>query len=109
MSFTDEWTEWKWIKQLKCIWNTISTKIKTTEYNCCLQHSLCTTTQKMKSWIWHHSEWIMNMIQKYDEIHKIMNHRVKSDFEYYWDKETALRSNEKIWQTDRKEKKEKSF
>jgi hypothetical protein len=30
-----------------------------------------------------------------------MNYRVKSDFEYHWDKETALRFNEKTWQTER--------
>jgi hypothetical protein len=29
-----------------------------------------------------------------------MNHRVKSDFEYHWDQETASRSNEKTWQTE---------
>jgi molybdenum cofactor biosynthesis enzyme MoaA len=44
---------------------------------------------------------------KYNEIHEIINHKVKSNFKHCQNQETASRSNEKTWQTDRKENRSK--
>jgi hypothetical protein len=55
-------------------------KIRTTEYNCCWQHSLCTITHKMKPQKKHHFEQIMNITQRYDKNCKHTNHKVRKQY-----------------------------
>jgi hypothetical protein len=55
-------------------------KIRTTEYNCCQQHSLCTITHKMKPQKKHHFEQIMNITWRYDKNCKHTDHKTRKQY-----------------------------
>jgi hypothetical protein len=65
---------------LKRTWDTMSIEIRTTEYNCCQQHSLCTITHKMKPQKKHHFEQIMNITQRYDKNCKHTDHKARKQY-----------------------------
>jgi hypothetical protein len=83
-------------------------RIRTTEYNCCWQHSLCTITQNEtteETSFWANYEYNSKIWQNC----KCTNYKVKNDTKHYKDQEIAQRSDEQNSATDRMNNKDKIF